>query len=116
MQLPAALADAVAKRYAPKLRTDEEGWDMDCGLCVSHDTALECSFCNHVYHNTPVCIGEGNIASVESIADGAHWACPECWKETSAGARRKLLGGQLQPRLKRKRKRKGKQRVEDRGE
>ena len=35
---------------------------------------------------------------------------------TSAGARRKLLGGQLQPRLKRKRKRKGKQRVEDRGE
>jgi hypothetical protein len=35
--------------------------------------------------------------------------------ETSTGARRKLLGGQLQPRQKRKRKRKGKQRVEDRG-
>jgi hypothetical protein len=50
-------------------------------------------------------------------AVGAHVGHPGCWKKTSAGARRKLLGGgQLQPRLQRKRKRKGKQRVEDRGE
>ena len=76
-------------------------------MCDSHSTALECSFCNHVYHNTSECIGqlgERNIASAESVADGAHWACPACWMETSAAARRAVLGGEPNAGKKRQRR------------
>ena len=72
-----------------------EGWESDCHMCTSRGTAMECSFCNHVYHNTMECIGQlgaDNIASAASIAHGAHWACPGCWKETRTAARRALLG------------------------
>ena len=94
-QRPAALTDAVKKGYAPKLWTVAEGWESDCHMCTSRGTAMECSFCNHVYHNTMECIGQlgaDNIASAASIAHGAHWACPGCWKETRTAARRALLG------------------------
>ena len=37
-------------------------------------------------------LGADNIASAASIAHGAHWACPGCWKETRTAARRALLG------------------------
>jgi hypothetical protein len=62
-------------------------------MCTGRGTAMECSFCNHVYHNTMECIGQlgaDNIASAASIAHGAHWACPGCWKETRTAARRAL--------------------------
>jgi hypothetical protein len=72
-----------------------------------------CSFCNHVYHNTPTCIGKGNecVGGVES--GGGTLSMPRMLEgDECTGVRRKLLGGQLKPRHKRKRK----QRVEDRGE
>ena len=41
---------------------------------------------------------EGRCASRASIAHGAHWACPGCWKETRTAARRALLGSSGQRR------------------
>jgi hypothetical protein len=72
--------------------------------------ALECSFCNHVYHNTAQCIKVPNIASDESMEVGAHWACPGCWKETCQKAAQWLLVPQ-QP-VKHRRKRRRTQRIQ----
>jgi hypothetical protein len=62
-------------------------------VCDSTALALECSFCNYVYHNTAQCIKAPNIASAESLTAGVHWACPLCWKETC----QKAVGVLLEP-------------------
>ena len=106
-QSPAALLDAIANGYASALWTEENGWEDECGVMgckeAAGTTAIACSFCAHIYHNVPQCIGADNIAPAESLAEGddVHWACPGCWKETRRNAERKLL----QPAPQRKRKR-----------
>ena len=102
--------DAIKSGHAPALRTEAQGWDTDCALCDSKALALECSFCNHVYHNTAQCIKVPNIASDESMEVGAHWACPGCWKETCQKAAQWLLVPQ-QP-VKHRRKRRRTQRIQ----
>jgi hypothetical protein len=103
VQSPAVLREAISRRYAPRLWKEEQGWDEDCGNCDSTGEALECSFCSHVFHNTTECIG-ADIASPESLAHGAHWACSGCWKEMREAAERKLLAPALQPKKKRARR------------
>ena len=89
----------------PGVSVTEEGIaDDDCQQCSSTDTALECSFCNMVYHNTSQCLGAANIASSESLAEGGDWACVSCWDETCDSAKRELLRQRQQPRAKRRRR------------